>query len=109
MSEQTFVTAVLRGVALAGDIDDWIARWHMGGSSKRELHDYLGMSWEEYRLWVEQPSALRWILAAHKRGQHVGAIREVATLAAAAARAEHHEEASQVIDWLRRTGRVAGV
>ena len=30
-----------------GDIDDWVERWH-AGDSKLQLHQFLGMTWEEY-------------------------------------------------------------
>lgn len=30
-----------------GDIDDWVERWH-SGNSELQLHQFLGMTWEEY-------------------------------------------------------------
>lgn len=32
-------------------IDDW----HAGAGSHLELHEYLGLSWEQYKRWVENP------------------------------------------------------
>jgi hypothetical protein len=37
------------------NIDDLIDRWHEGGTGM-ELHEFLGMSQDEYRAWVEQRS-----------------------------------------------------
>jgi len=37
----------------APDLDDLIERWHEGDGEGMELHEYLGMSREEYRRWVE--------------------------------------------------------
>lgn len=105
MSEHTFVSAVLAGDALLRDVDDWIDSWH-DSDSPNELHEFLGMSWEEYRLWAEQPASLRFILAAHKNDLDVDAVQEVASLAAAAARSTNEPEAVQVIEWLRKTGRL---
>lgn len=31
-----------------------IERWHMGDGEEMELHEYLGWTWDEYSLWVEQ-------------------------------------------------------
>lgn len=45
-----------------GDIDDWVERWHTG-DSKQELHEFLGMTWEEYGNWVAAPAALPHIVA----------------------------------------------
>jgi hypothetical protein len=40
-----------------GDLDDWVERWH-DGDSKLELHEYLGMTWEEYGLHVRLSDVL---------------------------------------------------
>jgi hypothetical protein len=39
------------------DIDDFIDRWHETPRGA-ELHDYLGMTQEEYSLWLRVPDAL---------------------------------------------------
>ena len=66
----TFVDDVLAGRAVIADIDDYIDRWHDApeGSlvAATELYDYLGMSWDEYRLWGERPESLRFILSARR-------------------------------------------
>jgi len=35
------------------NIDDCIDLWHCGAAGDQPLHEYLGMTWEEYALWVE--------------------------------------------------------
>lgn len=35
------------------DIHDAIGRWHEGDGYGVELHEYLGMSWDEYARWAE--------------------------------------------------------
>lgn len=37
--------------------DDAIDEWHTG-SSKLELHEYLGLTWEEYKRWGENPRSI---------------------------------------------------
>lgn len=40
------------GIADPKDIDDYIDRWH-NSNSKKELHEFLGLTKEEYKKWVE--------------------------------------------------------
>lgn len=40
-----------------GDIDDWVERWH-DGDSKLQLHEFLGMTWEEYGNFALAPACL---------------------------------------------------
>ena len=67
MSKQcaTFVELCLTGEASDRDIDDFVNRWHEGNDPK-ELSEFLGMTEEEYDLWVEQPESLRHILYARR-------------------------------------------
>lgn len=112
MSETTtFVSACLRGDAIITDVDDWVEAWHDAGGSpgniRQSLADYLGLTPEEYALWVERPESLRFVLAAaHKPGMASDQVAEIAGLAAAAARADNDAEAAQVVHWLRETGRL---
>ena len=48
----TFITSCLNGEVLVEDIDDFVEAWHEGREgANQELHEYLGMSWEEYSIW----------------------------------------------------------
>lgn len=47
----TFMDEYLAGRATAGEVDDWVDRWH-DGDDDRELHAYLGLTWPEYAVWV---------------------------------------------------------
>lgn len=104
MSE-TFMDEVLHGIALWTDIDDWVDRWH-DGAGTAELHEFLGMSWDEYRLWAEQPSALRLLIAARERGEPVGRMLEEADEFSFAARGLSAKDAETVHLWLQKTGRL---
>jgi hypothetical protein len=47
-------------------LDDLIDRWHHSSpDDPTPLHEYLGMSWEEYGAWVKDPTAIpaRWLKA----------------------------------------------
>ncbi len=101
----TFVEQVLLGDALWTEIDDWVERWH-SGSGDRSLQDFLGMTWQEYALWVEQPSTLRVILAARELGSDVEDLIKAPDEFAVAARSLSLDERNTVWQWLKRTGRL---
>lgn len=50
----TFMEMVRRKIVTWNDIDDFIDLWHKTDTGC-SLHEYLGMSWEEYSLWLENP------------------------------------------------------
>lgn len=107
MSSATFMDDALSGRAGVTDIEDYIDAWH-DSTGNEELHTFLGFSWDEYRLWVEKPQSLRFIIAAHRHGLSVSdelrrSIPESYTLAA---RAESSSEAKGVLSWLEQTGRL---
>ena len=56
-----FVSRFLAGAATAEDIDDCIAAWH-GSDSEVSLAVWLGMTDEQYRVWVEHPDQLGSVL-----------------------------------------------
>jgi hypothetical protein len=64
-TEQTFADLVLAGRAKLSDIDDYIDRWH-DGSSTLQLHDFLGLTWDEYAAWVNDPASLAAMFAARR-------------------------------------------
>lgn len=65
----TFFDLYSRGQALPDDIDDYIDTWHDRGDIQAEalpLHEYLGLSIDEYELWVRDPDVLPLILIARR-------------------------------------------
>jgi hypothetical protein len=100
-----YLDKVLEGSAVWTDIDDYVDAWHEGASDQ-SLHDYLGFSWPEYALWVEQPRALRIIIAARVQKQPVEALLEPEREPALAARGLKAEDVRTVREWLRQTGRL---
>ncbi len=64
VSEHNFIKSCQRGEVLPDDIDDCIDDWH-DHDYAMELHEFLGMSWEEYRRWVANPNTLFQIIEAH--------------------------------------------
>lgn len=65
----TFFDLYSRGQALPDDIDDFIDRWHDRVDLQARslpLHEYLGLTLNEYELWVRDPDALPHILIARR-------------------------------------------
>lgn len=60
-----FIQNCLSGDALLNEIDNYIDKWH-DGDSELPLHTYLGMTWNEYAVWIESPAQLSFIIASHK-------------------------------------------
>lgn len=113
MSDQnvraTFMDALLAGDALPQDVDDWVDAWHDSGDETGALHEYLGMNWEEYQLFVERPESLRFTLAARRAHQPLRNVLASVRAAGAAARTAEAEQAESVLKWLIATGRAEQV
>jgi hypothetical protein len=65
---RTYLELALNGEALPEEIDDFVDAWH-DGHEEEELHDFLGMTWEEYSLWLTNPDFLEIIIAARYNDQ----------------------------------------
>jgi len=98
-----FVTNCLIGDALLDDIDDYVDAWH---ETKGEvpLHQYLGMSKNEYALWVADPDVLPFVVCAHKENRDVGELLEEFNALPLAARADGPVQAKQLMHWLKKEG-----
>ncbi|MBB5154117.1 hypothetical protein [Saccharopolyspora phatthalungensis] len=111
MSEQaSFVEAHLAGKALLDDIDDWVDAWHDADgapcSRVQSLASYLGLTDDEYALWVERPESLRFAIAGKRMNRPSAEVAELGGVVAAAARAGNDAEAAGVLHWLKQTGRL---
>ncbi|MDC3962868.1 hypothetical protein [Polyangium jinanense] len=105
---KTFVERVLDGEILDLDtIDDEIDAWHESDADC-PLHEWLGLTRDEYALFVEKPEALRTILMAKRHGiplkQLVGIT--AASALALAARGTSPAEAEAIRKWLEQTNRL---
>lgn len=68
----TFMERLALGDCYADEIHDWVDNWHLTENSvpasvRQPLHEFLGMTVEEYAQWVANPDALEWIAKARKR------------------------------------------
>jgi hypothetical protein len=68
----SFFDLYSQGHAMADEIDDFIDRWHEDAASKAtslRLHEFLGLTRDEYEIWVLDPDALPHILIARREGR----------------------------------------
>lgn len=100
-----FVEKCLSGEALAHEIDVYINNWHEGEGQGLELHDYLGLTWEEYSLWGTRPSILPSIFSSRRKKSPFCQELELEQLSLAA-RAGSVKEAKEMEKWLKKIGKI---
>ncbi|XXF10891.1 hypothetical protein J3Q00_11315 [Pseudomonas sp. D2-3] len=102
----TFIEKCLSGDVFLDEIDDAVEAWSDGVEGEnQELHEFLGMSFEEYSVWATNPSILTWIVAARKNKRSLS--EELACdRFQMAARASHPEEAARMKKWLQKIGKL---
>ena len=98
-----YVEACLAGEALLYEIDDYIETWHTS-DSLLPLHEFLGMTEQEYEAWVEDETALSTILFFRKNDTRF--VRRNPTSKSndykLAARTNSPEEARKIHNWLKK-------
>lgn len=117
----TFINLVLSGDALIDEIDDFIDEWHENTDLDMPLSDFLGLSREEYDLWVERNETLKFILFARRFNLSFSQVlREISNwfdpckatsennfpMPVAARNLGSEEEVESIINWLHETGRI---
>lgn len=100
-----FIELCLSGEVLEDEIDDFVDNWHDDEEIQLELHDYLGMNWEEYSVWATRPSVLPFILTARKNGSTFDVELNQERLSLAA-RADCVEQAQKIESWLKLIGKI---
>lgn len=66
----SFLELACDGYVLPREIEDYVDSWHES-DSEQELHDFLGMRWDEYTLWVAHPENINIIIAARLENRPV--------------------------------------
>ena len=106
----TYADLVLAGLVHYSEIDDFISQWHQAAEGSKaaslEVFEFLGLDWEEYRLWGEQPSSLKYIFAARKAQLPIDEVLRSSEQQLVAARASDENDAAKVYEWLVARGRI---
>jgi hypothetical protein len=97
-----FISDCLSGVALITDIESVVEYWHNDKLGNNfSLRETLGMSKDEYVLWMKDPDNINFIVHARQRNIPVeDAIEEFFTLPMAA-RGSNKEEIEAIVNWLK--------
>lgn len=64
-----FINDCINGDALISNIDDYIEEWHKNKTLNMPIYTFLGMSLQEYKLFLENESFLASIITAHKNDE----------------------------------------
>lgn len=99
-----FVSLCTTGECAASEIYDFVGRWHASDSNS-SLAAYLGMTDDEYGLWVERSDALELILLARRKTTSVGLAVYLDSPIAESARIAASGFQESLLNWLKSTGR----
>jgi len=104
-ADKSFVERCLAGEALADEIDDYIDLWHSGdGEPIESLAQFLGFTDLEYRLWVEKPHFLEFILNSKRRNIPLEKCELSEGSYSIAARGFSAEDAEELNEWFKKSG-----
>jgi hypothetical protein len=67
-NRRAFIDLCVEGKVAPDNIDDFVDQWHETPEGSA-LHDHLGMTREEYSLWLRVPDALPYIIKARQEGK----------------------------------------
>lgn len=95
-----FIQQCLAHEAQCDDIDDFIQEWHQNPRGQ-QVYDFLGMTWQEYALWMVAPSVLPMIVEMHKKNKSLDEIlEEFAHQLPGAAKSPGPGRTKVLADWL---------
>ena len=98
-----FIDDVINADAIMEEIDDYIEKWH-NSDSDLSVYEYLGMTEEEYYLWVKEDFYLKYIISAHEKNVSIKELLKDEYSSRMVARADSPEEANKVYNWLKAKG-----
>ncbi len=77
--KENFFELYSQGRALADEADDYIDEWHESGEEVTcELHEFLGLKWNEYQAFVSDPTVLPLILKSRNEHRPLNNVIELA-------------------------------
>ncbi len=96
-----FLSLALAGKVMMDEIDDFVSDWHAGESDK-ELHEYLGMTWDEYALWVASADVLPLIITSRKLNRPLDEVTRDNLQVRLAARSDDPAKVKLIQRWLNK-------
>ncbi len=96
-----FILNCINGDALLSEIDDYIDLWH-DSNTELSLPEFLGMTKEEYTLFVEDEQYLASIVTAHREKVDIRLI--IRNQLAMVARSDNQAKSERLQKWLKKEG-----
>lgn len=102
-----FIQDCLNADAILEEIDDYVEKWH-NSIQDVTVHEFLGMTEEEYFLWVDNDFMLKFIIKAHQENKSIDEILELEHFSdiKMAARSRNATEAREIYNWLLAKGKI---
>ena len=103
----TFMDLYLNGTVSPEDIDDYVDKWRTSAGTG-EIYEFLGMSEQEYSLWLRDPDALPHIARARRESKPlVSVIDSALKKTAVAAPPSDEEKRKRLKRWLKQQAKSA--
>ena len=105
-SDKTFLERYMNGEVLAEDIDDFVDAWHQN-SGEKEIFEYLGMTRDEYSIWLRDPDVLPHIARARRNNIDLPTALHASVVdMPIAARSSDQLRIKRLLQWLEQRGKI---
>jgi DNA-directed RNA polymerase specialized sigma subunit len=105
-SNKPFLERYMNGDVLPEDIDDFIDDWHRN-PKRKEIFEFLGLTKEEYSIWLRDPDVLPHIARARRDNVDLPTIlHEAASDMLIAARSSDRLKIKRLLQWLEQRGKI---
>lgn len=103
--KSTFLELYMNGQVLPEEIDDYVDKWH-DDSGNQPIYEFLGVSKQEYFLWLRDPDVLPHIIRARRNNKPlsevIGAAMDDMLIAA---RSDNATKIKRIKQWLAKEGK----
>jgi hypothetical protein len=99
-----FVELCLSGEVAMEQIDDFVDDWH-AKPSDRSLSEFLGMTEQEYSLWVQDPDVLPYVIRARRERRSFESVVRDELDGRVAAHSDHTLALERLRRWLQQPGK----
>jgi hypothetical protein len=105
-SDKTFLERYMNGEVLSEDVDDFVDAWHQN-SGEKEIFEYLGMTRDEYSIWLRDPDVLPYIAKARRNNIDLTTALHASVVdMPIAARSSDQLKIKRLLQWLEHRGKI---
>jgi hypothetical protein len=106
LSYRTFIQLYMNGEVLPEDIDEFVDAWHQD-QDRKEIFEYLGMTKQEYSIWLHDPDVLPHIVRARRDNLDLPTVlRQSIEDMPIAARSSDQVKVKRLLRWLEQQGKI---